>query len=491
MNKIAAILPTFKRASKLPEVIKNFEETSTNATLYFVITPEDTESKLILDSIGENYFIVDGEYCKAVNYGVAHTKEEFVLFAADDVVFQPGWDKKLLKLTEDKTKHIFGGIDSWKVSKTMKHISHAMIRRSYIKGDLFYPEYIHYNEDVELLQRGWKAGCVVVTPEILIEHPHPYNDNVPLKKWDATYKHSYANAKRDGDLFNRRKAEFEMWDYRYMHEGIAVPTKLNPLYNETLISIVIPSYNDADYLKQCLQSISHNTYYRYEIIIIDDHSDPIQKTGTDFDLIDTQKLLDAFIVEDKSCSLRVIRNEKQQWINYNWNLGAREAKGNYVAILNSDLTVNKDWDKFLVAALSYQSGKFTISCPFETRPNISKPFALDPFIAKYFPNMIKGACFMFRKENVPNLFPIPSNIKHWCGDNVLADRANKMGGVIFINKTTIFHYGSKSSNRLNMTVLTDRVYQDLLAYEKWSGNDMLPFRKRFPQYERGDVLIEE
>lgn len=490
MNRIAVILPTFKRPHKLLKLIDNFRKASSDATLYFVVTPEDTETRELLERLRQNMFILDGEYCAAINYGVSRTKEEFVLFAADDVVFMPDWDKKLFKLVGDSTKNIFGGIDSWKVSKTLKHISHAMIRRSYIKGDLFYPEYIHYNEDVELLQRGWKEDCVVVTPEILIEHPHPYNEGKPKKDYDKTYLRSMENVDHDNDLYKRRKGEFEMWDYQYMHEGIAIPTKLNPLYNETLISIIIPSHNDADFLKQCLQSISANTYYRYEIIIIDDASDSIQKTQRPWDWINTEELLKNIVLEDKSCSLRIIKNNKQQWINYNWNLGAVEAKGNYVAILNSDLTVNKDWDKFLVAALDFQGRKFTISCPFETSPRIKKPFTLDPFIRKHFPKMIKGAAFMFRKEDVPKLFPIPSNIKHWCGDNVLADRANKMGGVIFINKTTIFHYGSQSSNRLNMTVLTDRVYQDLLAYEKFSGNDMIDFRKRFPQYKRGDTLID-
>jgi glycosyltransferase involved in cell wall biosynthesis len=453
--------------------------------LYFIVTPEDVDSIKVLKKLKQKYFVLDGEYCAAINYGVKKTQEPFIVCAADDVVFQPGWDSRLFMMAlQNPSKNIFGGIDSWKVSKTLIHISHPMVRRSYIKGNLYYPDYIHYNEDVELIQRGWKEGCVLITPEILIEHPHPYAEGKTEEEFDDTYKRSMKNCKHDGDIYNRRKGEFEMVDYDYLHRGLVIPTKLNPLYNQTLLSIVIPTYNDADFLKGCLLSIAKNTYYKYEIIIIDNGSDEIQKTGTPWDMINTKELLEGFQLEDQSCSIKVIRWDKNRWINPAWNYGAKIAKGQYIVYPNADITVSYHWDKFLVAALEMPDHPFTISCPYETNPGHPQPFMLDAFFMKNFPKMLKGPCFMFRKADVPKLFPIPTKIKHWCGDNVLADRANALNGICFINKAQIHHFGTQAGKRIPVTKYTDRVYADMVAYEKWSGKSMVCIKERFPQYWR-------
>lgn len=487
--KIATLIPTFHRSKKLEAFIKHHDLCSSQSKLYFIVTPDDKKTKQVLRRLKQTFFVKEGEYVTAINYGIAKTTEDFVLCAADDVLFTKDWDLQLLALTKDPTKDIFGGIDSWKISQTQCHISHPLIRRTYAAKNSYYWEYIHYMCDIEYVQRGLQQNKVKIVLKTLIEHPHPYNPVNPQGTKDTTYTRSAKNLKHDLDLYKKRCGEFEVFDSDLLAGGYAVPTKLNPIYNKTLLSIVVPSFNDIDFLIDCLDSVVRNTFYRYEIIIINDHSDCIQSSKkTPWESINTKKLLNSFVTDDESCVVRVVHNTKQQWVNYNWNLGAQMAKGNYVAIINSDIVVSPDWDKFLVSALENPLKKSTIACPYQHDPRNKEPYSLDLYFRTYMPNMIRGACFMFRKSDVAKLFPIPSEIKHWCGDNVLADRAEKFNGVVFAKKSIIYHHLTQSGQKLPKTKYTNRTYKDILLYEYWSGKNMDHLKSRFPQFTESSLL---
>ena len=64
-----------------------------------------------------------------------------------------------------------------------------------------------------------------------------------------------------------------------------------------LISIIIPTYNQCEFLERCLKSISEQTYKNFEIIVIDNSS-------TD----NTIKILKEICNEDKK--IKVIINSK-------------------------------------------------------------------------------------------------------------------------------------------------------------------------------------
>jgi glycosyltransferase involved in cell wall biosynthesis len=92
--------------------------------------------------------------------------------------------------------------------------------------------------------------------------------------------------------------------------------KKNPL-----VSVVIPSYNHSKFIGRAIKSVLTQTYENFEIIIIDNHSED-----------DTDKILKK--IHDHR--IRVIKIYNKGIIAASRNKGIKEAKGEWVAFLDSD-----------------------------------------------------------------------------------------------------------------------------------------------------------
>lgn len=90
-----------------------------------------------------------------------------------------------------------------------------------------------------------------------------------------------------------------------------------------LVSVVIPTYNRANFLGRAIQSVLDQTYTNWEVIVIDNHSDD-----------DTDTVMSRFM--DSRISYLKIHNEGV--ISISRNLGIQVAKGELIAFLDSD-----DW----------------------------------------------------------------------------------------------------------------------------------------------------
>ena len=102
-----------------------------------------------------------------------------------------------------------------------------------------------------------------------------------------------------------------------------------------MTSIIIPVYNNIELTKRCLHSIYNiGTRSPFEVIIVDDCStDDYASLTKDFP------------------EVRVIRNEKNSGFLLTVNRGAKEAKGEYILILNNDTEVVPGWLDELTTAL--------------------------------------------------------------------------------------------------------------------------------------------
>ena len=90
---------------------------------------------------------------------------------------------------------------------------------------------------------------------------------------------------------------------------------------EPLVSVIMPVYNSCDYLQKSISSVLMQTYKNLELIIIDDCS-----TDNSMDLINN--------INDKR--IKIIKNKSNMGAAFSRNIGIENAKGKYIAFLDSD-----------------------------------------------------------------------------------------------------------------------------------------------------------
>lgn len=107
-------------------------------------------------------------------------------------------------------------------------------------------------------------------------------------------------------------------------QRLAIETLNENVGNERengLVSIIMPSFNTASYIKESVQSVINQTYTNWELIIVDDCS-------TD----NTDEILAQ--IEDNR--IRYLKNERNSGAAVCRNKALREAKGQWIAFLDSD-----------------------------------------------------------------------------------------------------------------------------------------------------------
>ncbi len=89
-----------------------------------------------------------------------------------------------------------------------------------------------------------------------------------------------------------------------------------------LVSIVMPSYNTGAFIKQAIDSVLTQTYQHWELLIVDDCS-------TD----NTDEIVEEYLADKR---IKYIKNESNSGAAVSRNRALREAKGKWIAFLDSD-----------------------------------------------------------------------------------------------------------------------------------------------------------
>ena len=89
-----------------------------------------------------------------------------------------------------------------------------------------------------------------------------------------------------------------------------------------LVSIITPSYNTAAYIADTIQSVQEQTYKNWEMIIVDDCSED-----------KTEEVIKPFLKDDR---IKYLKNDSNRGAAVSRNCALREAKGHWIAFLDSD-----------------------------------------------------------------------------------------------------------------------------------------------------------
>ena len=92
-----------------------------------------------------------------------------------------------------------------------------------------------------------------------------------------------------------------------------------------LVSVIIGTYNRANYLEKCLDSMVEQTYANFEVIVVNGPS-------TD----NTKGIL-------KRYSFKIIQQNEKGGLSAARNIGIKEAKGEIIAFIDDDGIADKNW----------------------------------------------------------------------------------------------------------------------------------------------------
>ena len=92
-----------------------------------------------------------------------------------------------------------------------------------------------------------------------------------------------------------------------------------------MISIVVPVYNAAAFIRQTIEMVQAQNYTDWELILVDDCSKD-----------NSCEIIETYLKDKPDSRIRLIKKEKNEGAALSRNRGIREAKGRYIAFLDAD-----------------------------------------------------------------------------------------------------------------------------------------------------------
>ncbi|MDA8239464.1 MAG: glycosyltransferase [Nitrospiraceae bacterium] len=244
-----------------------------------------------------------------------------------------------------------------------------------------------------------------------------------------------------------------------------------------LTSLVILTFNELRYTKECIESIRRHTTQKHEIIFIDNGS----RDGTVQWL---QKLV------KKNPNYKLIENNMNLGFARGCNQGIEAASGEYILLLNNDVVVTENWLRRMKECLNSAPDIGIVGPMTNNISGIQKVAKIEydsmdglPEFAQIFrvknrhrlipSRRVVGFCMLFRRELVERVGLLDEGFgsgnfedDDFCLRAVLEGYRNFIAGDVFIH-----HYGSRSFAGNKVDYVSAMAANKKIFAEKWCGID--------------------
>lgn len=230
-----------------------------------------------------------------------------------------------------------------------------------------------------------------------------------------------------------------------------------------LVSIIVPCYNQGEFLAEALDSVKSQTYSNWECVIVDDGS-------TD----NSKEVALSYCDEDKRFSYLWQDNQGPSIARNN---AIKNSHGDYILPLDGDDKIHKDYVNHAANILNENENIKIVYCQAELFGDSSGEWIMEDYNMDSF--LVRNCIFctaMFRREDYNKTKGYNPNMREGLEDWDFWLSLLETGGKVYKIPHIYFYYRIKESSR-NVLSLKKEVLDSL--YSRVVMNHSLLYRKQY------------
>jgi len=356
----SVIITTYNRPSQLKSAVESvLHQTITNLELIVVNDGGAVIEEQLCDFNDNRLKIINrsenGGPAAARNSGIKIAKGMYISFLDDDDIYLNHHLETALKFLRKGNSVVY--TDSYRYSFKKIGNDYKLIKKSI-------PYSIDYDKNMLLLGNISPVNCFVFEKEFINKSGLFNEEFSVLEDWEFWIRLSnysdfchikkataVVNWKDDGTTITSSKQK----DFKFFHEKInrLYSTKINSIKNKSeiisefqkiwisdsklkpIVSIIIPTFNQLKFTKECIQSIYESTSLPFELIVISNNKND-----------GTVEYLNQLC--NTHNDIKLIINDENKGFPKSVNQGISIASSEFVLILNNDVVVTNSWLETMV-----------------------------------------------------------------------------------------------------------------------------------------------
>jgi hypothetical protein len=215
-----------------------------------------------------------------------------------------------------------------------------------------------------------------------------------------------------------------------------------------IISIIIPCYNDVEYIEQSVLSALSQTYPFTEVIVVDDGSNEETKV----------------ILKKLECKITKLITQGNKGQSTARNVGIQESKGNYILVLDSDDYFEPTFCEKAIGVFLENENVKIVTCSMNRIIGNRIHDVFSPqggFLKDFLINNCATGSAMYRKEDWRIVGGYDQNMNKGFEDWEFYIRLIKDGGRAYVIQETLFNYRMRENST---TAKANMIKYDLLKF---------------------------